>query len=196
MQRRRRTRVPAKPLGTLDVRTRREWRKWLREHHGSATGVWLVFHKRHTRVECLAYDHAVEEALCFGWIDSILKRLDTGRYVRKFTPRKADSAWSSANRRRYADLEGRGLLAAPGRERAPTGRCGDAPRRAGLRLPAYLERALKGNPRAWEHFRQLGPSYRRVYVAWIDSAKRVETRERRLREALSVLAAGGKLGLK
>ncbi len=188
--------MTAKTLGTLDVRTRQAWRKWLREHHDAVAGIWLVFHKRHTGVGCLAYDDAVEEALCYGWIDSILKRLDDERYVRKFTPRKAGSRWSTANRRRHADLEVRGRLAAPGRERAPTERSGDSPRRAGPGLPAYLERALKANPRAWAHFRQLAPSRQRNYVGWIDSAKREETRERRLREALEVLAAGGKLGMK
>jgi uncharacterized protein YdeI (YjbR/CyaY-like superfamily) len=188
--------MPVKTLGTLDVRTRREWRKWLREHHDAVAGIWLVFHKRHTGVGRLTYDDAVEEALCYGWIDSILKRLDDERYVRKFTPRKADSVWSTTNRRRYADLEARGLLAAPGRARAPTDRSGDAPRRVGPELPAYLERALKANPRAWEQFQQLAPSHRRNYVGWIDSAKRQETKERRLREALDILAVGGKLGLK
>ena len=76
---------------TLDVRHRRAWRRWLAAHHDKMAGVWLVFHKRHTGVECLEYDDAVEEALCHGWIDSILRRLDDERYVRKFTPRRPGS---------------------------------------------------------------------------------------------------------
>jgi uncharacterized protein YdeI (YjbR/CyaY-like superfamily) len=186
----------AKPIEILDVRSRREWRKWLKENHASNSEIWLVFHKLHTDVPSLSYDDAVEEALCFGWIDSIVRRLDDARYARKFTPRKADSRWSTINRRRYADLASRGLLAAPGLKRPPASRSGDAPAPSVWVLPSYMEEALKANPRAWKHFEQLAPSYRRMYIGWIDSAKRDETKQRRLREALSLLAAGKKLGLK
>lgn len=158
--------------------------------------IWLVFHKRHTGRTSLRYDDAVEEALCFGWIDSIIKRLDAARYARKFTPRKATSRWSTANRRRYADLARRGLLAEPGLQRAPTQASGDAPRPSVVGMPPYIERAVKGHPRAWRTFQQLAPSYRRAFIGWIDSAKREETKERRLAEALRLLAAGKKLGLK
>jgi len=185
-----------KTLESLDVRTRQHWRRWLREHHASSRGIWLVFHKLRTGVPGLTYDDVVEEALCFGWIDSILRRLDEDRYARKFTPRKAGSRWSSANRRRYAALEARGLLAAPGRRRPPTARSGDAPRPSVTELPAYLERALRRNRRAWQHFTSLAPSYRRAFIGWIDSARREETRKRRLQEALGILAAGGRLGMK
>lgn len=155
-----------------------------------------MFHKRHTGVTSINYDDAVEEALCFGWIDSIIRRLDDARYARKFTPRKADSKWSTANRRRYADLESRGLLAAPGLKRPPTSRSGDAPRPPVSVIPSYITEALKTNPRAWQYFEQLAPSYRRAYVGWIESAKREETKEKRLREVVNLLAAGKKLGLK
>jgi len=188
--------MSAKAIKTMDIRTRQEWRKWLGEHHDSDSEIWLIFHKRHTGVRPLTYDHAVEEALCHGWIDSIVRRLDDARYARKFTPRKADSKWSTANRRRYADLELRGLLTAPGLNRAPTSRSGDAQRPSGSEIPSYIEQALRTNPRASKCFEQLAPSYRRAYIGWIDSAKREQTKERRLREALNLLAAGKKLGLK
>ena len=191
--------MSAKPLETLDVRTRQAWRQWLEEHHDSSSEIWLVFHKRHTGVTCVPYGDSVEEALCFGWIDSLVRRLDDDRYARKFTPRKANSRWSTSNRRRYADLEARGLLAAPGLARAPTERSGDAPvipATSESGLPAYIEAALKANPAACKFFEQLAPSYRRLYIGWIDSAKRQETKEKRLREALDLLAAGKKLGLK
>ena len=188
--------MSAKKLKTLDVRTRPKWRDWLRKHHDSRSEVWLVFHKRHTSVECIAYDDAVEEALCFGWVDSLIRRLDEDRYVRKFTPRKADSKWSTINRRRYADLKARGLLETPGLARPPTDRTGDAPRPSAATIPSYIEEAFKANGRAWEYFEQLAPSYRRNYIAWIDSAKREETKQRRLAEAIRLAAAGKKLGLK
>ncbi len=187
--------MPKNPL-TLDVRNREQWRNWLREHHDSESAVWLVFHKRHTSVEFIGYDDAVEEALCFGWIDSIVKRLDDDRYARKFTPRKPDSKWSTINRRRYADVKARGILAAPGLERAPTNRSGDAPRVSLSAIPPYIEARLKSDANAWKAFERLAPSHRRAYIGWIDSAKREETKEKRLREAIGLLAAGKKLGLK
>ena len=186
----------AKPIATLEVQTRQEWRKWLKEHFDSASDIWLVFYKRHTGVASIGYNDAVEEALCFGWIDSLVRRLDEARYARKFTPRKAASKWSTSNRRRYADLEARGLLAAPGLRRSPTNRSGDAPRPSVSALPSYIEDTLKTVPAAWQNFEQLAPSYQRAYIGWIDSAKREETKERRLREALTLLASGKKLGLK
>ena len=185
-----------KSLETIEVQDRPEWKKWLEEHFDSCSEIWLVFHKRHTGVESISYNDSVEEALCFGWIDSLVRRLDDDRYARKFTPRKADSRWSTANRRRYADLKERGSLAAPGLSRAPTDRSGDAPRPSVSALPPYIEETLKTVPRAWQFFKQLAPSYQRAYVGWIDSAKRAETKEKRLREALGLLASGEKLGLK
>lgn len=188
--------MSAKPIETLDVRSRPEWRKWLKKHYDSKSEIWLVFHKRHTGITCISYNDAVEEALCFGWIDSIVKRLDDARYARKFTPRRAGSKWSTINRRRYVDLKSRGLLTAPGLKRAPTNRRGDAPRPSVSALPSYIEETLKTVPRAWQYFKQLAPSHQRAYIGWIESAKREETKEKRLREALSLLAAGKKLGLK
>jgi len=103
--------MSAKPIETLDVQNRQDWRQWLKGNHDSRSEIWLVFHKRHTRIDGMSYDDAVEEALRFGWIDSIVRRLDDDRCARKFTPRKSNSKWSTINRRRYADLKGRGLLA-------------------------------------------------------------------------------------
>ena len=188
--------MSAKPIETLDVGSRAEWRKWLEENHASRSEIWLIFHKRNQGVTSLNYNDAVEEALCFGWIDSLIRRLDDARYARKLTPRKAGSKWSTINRQRYADLESRGLLAAPGLERAPTSRSGDAPGTRVAALPSYIEERLKTSPSAWQHFAELAPSHRRAYIGWIDSAKRDETKDRRLREALNLLAAGKKLGLK
>jgi uncharacterized protein YdeI (YjbR/CyaY-like superfamily) len=157
----------------------------------------LVFHKRHTGRPSVDYHNAVDEALCVGWIDSLVKRLDDERYARKFTPRKPDSQWSTTNRRRYAVLKAEGLLAPAGLKRAPTAGSSYSPRpSATAALPRYLERALRSNRSAWKYFEQLAPSHRRNYIGWIDSAKRPETKEKRLREAVSLLEAGRKLGLK
>ncbi len=190
-------RVPGKPIATLDVRTRAAWRAWLKKHHRSATEIWLVFHKLHTGTPCIDYEDSIEEALCFGWVDSLVRRLDVDRFARKFTARKPGSAWSPINRRRYAALRKRGLLQPAGRANAPGDKIAiPPPRREWATVPEYVERALKANGAAWRNFEQLAPGYRRKYVGWVDSAKRDETKQKRLREAVALLAKGEKLGLK
>lgn len=186
--------IEKKTVPILDLRSRQEWRDWLAKHHDARTEIWLVYHKKHTGVACLSYADSVEEALCYGWVDSLIKRLDEDRYARKFTPRKADSRWSEINRRRYADLAELGLLAAPGLARPPTDRGYVQTQPA--TLPAYIESRLKRNKRAWKNFASLAPSYRRNLVAWIHSAKREATKQKRLNEAVALLAAGKKLGMK
>ena len=183
-------------MKTLDVRDRKGWRRWLAKHHASSSEIWLVFHKRHTGRESLSYEASVDEALCFCWIDSLIKRLDDARYARKFTPRKADSKWSTANRRRYAKLETDGLLTPAGLERPPTDRSGDGPRPSAAVVPDYIEQAFRARKTAWNYFERLAPSYRRTYIAWIEAAKQEDTKRRRLREAIGLLATGKKLGLK
>jgi uncharacterized protein YdeI (YjbR/CyaY-like superfamily) len=183
-------------LKTLDARTPEEWRKWLADHHGLESEVWLVFHKRHTGQASIDLGDAIDEALCFGWIDSLVKRLDDARYARKFTPRKPDSKWSSSNRQRYAQLKARGRLMPAGVDRAPTKKSGDAPRPSLAKIPTYIQEALRNCPAAATNFESLAPSYRRMYIAWIDSARQQETKLRRLEEAIRLLTAGKKLGLK
>ena len=189
--------MPRTSIATLDVRTRAAWHAWLEKHHGSATEIWLVFHKQHTGTPSIDYEDSIQEALCFGWVDSLVRRLDDDRFARKFTPRRPGSAWSLINRRRYASLQKRGLLQEAGRANAPGAKVAVAPsRRPWATVPRYMERALKADGAAWRRFEQLAPSYRRKYVGWVDSAKREETKQRRLREAVALLAKGRKLGLK
>jgi uncharacterized protein YdeI (YjbR/CyaY-like superfamily) len=184
---------------TLRVKTLRQWREWLDEHHASESEVWLIFHKRHTGVASLDYNDALDEALCFGWVDSLVKRLDDRRYARKFTPRRADSRWSDENRERYARLKVSRRLKPVGLNRAPTARTyGPRPPPLELpsKLPEYMQTAFSKRPSALRFFKTLAPSHRRRYVAWMESAKRQETKERRLQEVLRLLAAGKLLGLK
>ena len=182
-------------LELLDVRTRAKWRAWLGKHHTSSRGAWIVFHKAHTGVKCMPYEDFVREALCFGWIDSLVKRLDDDRFAMKVTPRKATSKWSDINRRRWRELKTAGLLTAAGRAAAPT-ESRYAPKPDIPELPGYIAKSLRANSRAWKFFQELAPTYRRDFVVWIHIAKRPETRTRRIRESISLLAAGRKLGLK
>jgi uncharacterized protein YdeI (YjbR/CyaY-like superfamily) len=183
-------------LKTLEARTLEQWRSWLAAHHGSEPEVWLVFYKKHTGQESVTYGDALDEALCFGWIDSLVKRLDDDRFARKFTPRKPDSKWSSANRKRYAQLKAGGRLKPAGLSRPPTERSGDAPRPSLSEIPEYVQEALRKHPAAASTFESLAPSHRRAYLGWIDSAKRQETKMKRLDEAIRMLTTGEKLGLK
>ena len=182
-------------LTTLDVRTRSDWRRWLQKHHASSPGIWLIRHKQHAGVESMPYEDVVCEALCFGWIDSLIKRLDDTRYAIKVTPRKPTSKWSDLNRKRWQQLKEAGLLAPPGLAAAPTSNR-YAPHPTIPELPAYIAKAFKMNPSAWKHFQALPRRPRRDFVVWIHTAKRPETRERRIRESIELLAAGKKLGLK
>jgi uncharacterized protein YdeI (YjbR/CyaY-like superfamily) len=181
-------------LKTLDVSSAAAWRKWLAKNHASESEIWLIFHKQHTGRPTIEYEGAVDEALCFGWIDSLIRRLDEDRYARKFTPRKLDSRWSTANRKRFAKLKAEGRVMPVGLDRPPTNKSGDAP--VVTKVPRYIERAIKKNRAAWTFFRSLAPGYRRQYIAWIDSAKQESTKLKRLAEAIQRLAAGHKPGLK
>src|SRR5688572_19767277 len=182
-------------LELLDIRTRAKWRAWLGKHHASSRGVWMVFHKAHTDVKSMPYEDFVREALCFGWIDSLVKRLDDDRFAIKVTPRKATSKWSDLNRKRWTELKRAGLLKPAGLAAAPTeNRYAPKPRIP--ELPGYIAKAIKVEPNAWSFFQKLPPRERRNFVIWIHIAKRPETRERRIAEAIARLASGRKLGLK
>jgi uncharacterized protein YdeI (YjbR/CyaY-like superfamily) len=182
-------------LENLDVRSRQQWRAWLQKHHASSPGIWFVFYKKHAAMTSIPYEDAVREALCFGWIDSLVKRLDDDRFALKFTPRKPASKWSDTNRKRWAELDAAGVLAPAGRAAAPTANR-YAPRPRIPTLPVYIARRLKANRSAWAFFQTLSPTDRRQYVVWIHIAKRPDTREKRLRESVALLAAAKRLGLK
>ena len=143
----------------------------------------------------MPYEDAVREALCFGWIDSLIKRLDDDRYAVKVTPRQPTSKWSDINRRRWTELKAAGLLTSAGLAAAPTENS-YGPRPVIPDLPNYIAKAIRADAKAWKFFRELAPTYRRDFVVWIHMAKRPDTRERRIRESLELLAAGKKLGLK
>ena len=143
----------------------------------------------------MPYEDVVCEALCFGWIDSLIRRLDDDRYAIKVTPRKGTSKWSDINRKRWKQLKAGGRLAPPGLAAAPTANR-YAPRPVIPELPAYIAKAFKTNRRAWQHFQALARTHRRNFVVWIHTAKRPETRDRRIRQSIELLSAGKKLGLK
>jgi uncharacterized protein YdeI (YjbR/CyaY-like superfamily) len=187
---------------TLHVRTRNQWRSWLQKNHKSQAEVWLVFDRKCTGRTCIDYDAAVEEALCFGWIDGILQKMDDEQYGRRFTPRKASSNWSALNKRRAAKMIKEGRMTEAGRARLDYAGTEDdygrtpASKAEELVVPSCLARALRGNPAASANFENLAPSYRRNYIRWITAAKTDRTRDKRLAEAIGLLAENKKLGMK
>jgi uncharacterized protein YdeI (YjbR/CyaY-like superfamily) len=191
-----------KITSTLYVTNREDWRAWLKVHHRSATEVWLIYYKKESGRPRIGYDEAVEEALCFGWIDSTVKRIDEEKFAQRFTPRKDDSNWSESNRKRLRELIKKRRMTKAGLLKisdAVLQAMGDSelkPKSKEVVIPPYFEEALKVNQKASAYFNSLAPSYRRNYVEWITTARKEETRERRVREAIRLLALKKKLGMK
>ena len=175
----------------LYVTSVEEWRAWLTKHYQSETEVWLIYYKKHTGQPRISYDHAVEEALCFGWVDSIVKRIDDEKFAQKFTPRRDCTKWSAINLRRVRKLIQEGRMIEAGRAKVDPVILGKRPQtkqgKGDLAIPRVIRKALTANAMAWKNFRNLAPSHRRGYIHWIMDAKKTETRERRLREAIARL---------
>lgn len=185
----------------LFVSDRDEWREWLKENHESKKEVWLVYYKKRTGKASVPYDDSVEEALCFGWVDSIVKKLDKQTFARKFTPRKGESRWSEANKKRVLEMIEEGKMAEAGLKRIKEAKDSgewskvrEAPK--GLVIPPCLKEALARDEKASHYFDKLAYSYKRQTVAWIASAKKEETRERRVAEVIRLFEQNRKLGLK
>jgi len=185
----------------LPVTNRDDWREWLRKNYETKKEVWLVYYKKHTGKPSIPYDDSVEEALCFGWIDNIIKKIDDEKFVRKFTPRKAKSKWSEANKKRARKMMKERKMTEAGlariREAEKTREWFKiTPARKDFIIPKYMKEALAKNKKALDNFNNLARSYKRHYIGWITSAKREETRERRLAEAIRLLEQNEKLGMK
>jgi uncharacterized protein YdeI (YjbR/CyaY-like superfamily) len=180
---------------------RKDWRTWLIENHETEQEIWLVYYKKDSGKPSILYDDSVEEALCFGWVDSIIRRIDAVRFARKFTPRKAVSKWSEINKKRAEKMIEAGKMMPAGmakvEEAKKSGRWFKTPvTKKELTLSSCFREALAGNKKALACFNRLAPSYKRNAVAWVESAKREETRKRRLAEFIGLLEQNKKLGMK
>ena len=175
------------------------FRRWLARHHGTAGEIVLALAKKHSGLSALTYRQALEEALCYGWIDGVTRRIDEGTYALRFTPRRASSYWSAVNVRRYAELEALGRIAPPGRAcfeaRDQTARRQYSFENRPVRLSPSLARRFKASPDAWAFFGAQPPGYRRTAIFWVMSAVREETRERRLTALIRDSAAHRRLQL-
>jgi uncharacterized protein YdeI (YjbR/CyaY-like superfamily) len=185
----------------LYVTNRDEWRKWLGRHYATETVIWLIFYKKETSKPTIPYEAAVEEALCFGWIDSIIKKIDAEKYARKFTPRKDKSNWSELNKKRANKMIKEGRMTDAGLAKIQAARKSGLWEQTGrprisFDIPSEFAKALDNNKKAKENYDKLAPSYRKHYIGWIQAAKRDETKEKRIRESIFLLAKGKRLGLK
>jgi uncharacterized protein YdeI (YjbR/CyaY-like superfamily) len=169
------------------------FRAWLAKHHGAAE-LWVGFYRKASGKKGLTYPEAVDAALCFGWIDGVKKRVDEDSYTHRFTPRTAGSIWSAVNTRRATELVALGLMAPPGleaferRDRAKTKLYSYENRPSAF--DAEIERAFKANGAAWTFFRAQPPGYQKILTFWVMSAKRDETRRRRLAALIKSSAEG------
>jgi uncharacterized protein YdeI (YjbR/CyaY-like superfamily) len=172
-------------MKTLYVDNRSQWRKWLQANAERAAEVWLLSYKKDAGRSRVAYGDAVEEAICFGWIDGKIKKLDQARFARLFTPRQLKSRWSRTNIQRARRMIRQGKMTAAGlkvfdpRHQVPA---------LPTRLSAALEELFRKQKIAWENFTRFPPSYQRITIGWVASAQREETQIRRLRQLMAASA--------
>jgi uncharacterized protein YdeI (YjbR/CyaY-like superfamily) len=178
-------------------RTPAEFRAWLEKHHATDPEMWVGYYKKSSGKGGVVYREALDEALCFGWIDGLVKSIDGERYMQRYTPRKSTSHWSNVNVRRFEELDAEGRVHPAGRaafERKTADRTGKAAyeQPEAELTPAQLKR-LKANGKAWEFFSRQAPSYRRVVKHFVTRAKQEATRERRLDLVIEHSAKGERL---
>jgi uncharacterized protein YdeI (YjbR/CyaY-like superfamily) len=175
--------------------TTADFRAWLEANHATTDELWVAYYRKSTGKTAMTYPQAVEEALCFGWIDGLTFRIDDEVHANRYTPRRKGSSWSAPNIAKVAELTAAGRMHSAGtrafeerdrRKDAPSMR--DHPLRQ--QLPAELEARIEANPAAWAHWQAQRPSYQRGAAYWILSAKQEATRERRLESLIQESAAG------
>ena len=186
----------------LEVKDRAAWREWLSGNYNKKSEIWLVYYKKKSGKPSIGYDESVEEALCFGWVDSLIKKIDEEKYARKFTPRKPDSKWSESNIKRVEKMIAARLMTNVGLELVEAARQSGSwdnpvkPPKLSYELPPEFAEALAINKEAKETFDNLAQTYQKQYIAWIVTAKRAETKEKRVQASIALLKNGQKLGLR
>jgi len=184
----------------LYFKNRQEWRGWLEDHHQKEKGVWLFIHKKHSRKPGIQHVDAVEESICFGWIDSKVKKLDEDRFIQWYAPRQPNSAWSLLNKKKAMKMIKQGMMTKAGLESI------NAAKENGMwdsaytlkrevNLPDDLKRALIGNKRAWNNYEKLTDGYKNWYIIWVNGARLKETRERRIAKVVKRIAKNIKPGV-
>jgi uncharacterized protein YdeI (YjbR/CyaY-like superfamily) len=179
-------------LKHVQPKSRKAWREWLKKHHASSSGIWLVIAKKHSGIPSLTYNDAVEEALCFGWIDSLMNPIDEALYKQMFTPRKPKSLWSALNRTRVERLIASGLMTSAGMKMVDVAKESGlweahAPSEA-LTLPPELRKALNANTDAKKNWPTYTESQRKMFLYMVNGAKRPETRAKRVARVVDIVS--------
>ena len=185
-----------KEIETYCPKSRAEWRKWLEKNHESKQSVWLIYYRVSTKIASLSWSEAVDEALCFGWIDSTKKTIDKERYMQYFSKRKASSTWSKVNKEKVDQLLQNKLMRKAGldsiaraKENGNWSLMDDV---ENLIVPEDLKKALDENARAMEFFQSQSKSIKKILLYWVVVAKRAETRKKRIAEVVQSAAEGKK----
>jgi len=178
---------------------RQEWRTWLEKNHDKEAEIWLVFYKVKVKKNSIKYEEAVQEALCFGWIDSIVKRIDNEKHMQKYSPRKVNSNWSASNKARVEKLIKEGLMTESGLKAIEIAKQNGSWSRLDsvdirLETPKALSAAFKKNHTAKKAYEKLAPSRKKQFLWWIESAKRDETKNKRVEETLKLLVENKRPG--
>jgi uncharacterized protein YdeI (YjbR/CyaY-like superfamily) len=178
----------------LQVKDRAGWRAWLEKHHAEEKEVWLVLYKKRAARPGLSLEDAVEEALCFGWIDGRLRRIDDQKHILRFSPRRRGSIWSESNKARVQRMIEQGLMTEAGLAKVREARENGEWDRAALRedvsiIPPDLHAALLAKGIAQSGFEEMAPSLRKQYLWWIASAKTDHTRQKRIAETVRFVQA-------
>jgi len=176
--------MPASEYKTTHPKTRKAWRRWLEKNHAKSPGIWLIYYKKSTGKAKLIYNDAVEEALCFGWIDSTMRPLDTERFMQRFTPRKPKSVWSGLNKKRIKKIMAEGLMTKAGLEKIETakkdGSWESFDHVEAMQVPEDFEKALSKNKKAKINFENFPQFAKKQLLYRINSAKTEATRKERI----------------
>ncbi len=189
---------------TYHPKSRKQWRQWLEKNHTIFPGIWLIYYKKESGKRRVSYDNAVEEALCFGWIDSLPRKLDKERAMLKFTPRKKKSVWSDLNKSRVKKLILQKIMTSAGLVKIKQAKKDGSwnllnatnYHKSNNTVPDDLQKALSRIKKALENFHAFPAGYRSRFLFWIDSAKRPETRTVRINQTVLMAAANKKPGIK
>ncbi len=186
----------------LHVNSIESWREWLKKNHDKEEVIWLVYKKKSTGSVPFDYEMSVNEALCFGWVDSLLRSIDEKEYMRKFTPRKPTSTWSGSNKARVEQLILEGRMRPAGMKTIEAGKKsgmwdkGVKPPEVDDKLPAALLQAFLSNPLARDNYFKMSKASQKQFNIWINMARRTETIVQRVSESVRLLTQGEELGLK
>jgi len=183
-----------------NFKDKHKWRNWLEQNHDKEKEAWLVIFKKHSKQDGLRYDEALEEALCFGWIDGKMKSIDEERFIIRYSPRKAKSLWSKINKEKTELLIAQDRMAPAGLAKVEEAKKNGYWHLAYTSMikeiiPTDLKKALMEHSTAWNNFKEFANTYHNMYIGWVNGARTDETRKKRIMEVVKRSALNKKAGI-